>query len=56
MLLMDSISSFWYVEFLKEKTMKVISGVLESFIAEAERLTEKKLIRIRVDYKCEWDN
>jgi len=53
MLLIDGISSFWYVEFLKEKTVKVILGVLESFITEAERLTEKKLIRIRVDYKYE---
>ena len=56
MLLMDGISSFWYVEFLEEKTIKVILRVLEIFITEVERLAGKKLIRIRVNYKCEWDN
>jgi len=48
MLIMDSTLSFWYVEFLKEKNVEIALEVLKNFMTEIERLTEQKLMRVRV--------
>lgn len=50
MLIMDSTLSFWYVEFLKEKNVEIALEVLKNFMTEIERLTEQKLMRVRVYY------
>jgi len=51
MLIIDSILSFWYIEFLKEKSVEIALEVLKNFMTEIERLTEQKLMRARV-YNC----
>ena len=56
MLIMDSISSFWYIEFLKEKSIEMTLKVLKNFMTEIEKLIEQKLMRMRVNYGQEWDN
>lgn len=53
MLIMDSILSFWYVKFLKEKNVEIALEVLKNFMTEIERLTKQKLMRVRVYYKQE---
>lgn len=49
MLIMDGASAFQYIEFLREKTADATLDMLKKFLAEAERLTGKKVLRVRVD-------
>jgi len=41
---------------LKEKSVEITLRVLKNFMIEVEKLTEQKLMRVRVDYKQEWNN
>jgi len=41
---------------LKKKSAEITLRVLKNFIIEAERLTEQKLMRVRVDHRQEWNN
>jgi len=56
MLIMDGTSMFWYIKFLREKIANTTLNVLKKFLAEAERLTRKKVLWVRVDRGREWDN
>jgi len=49
MLIMDDASVFRYVEFLREKMANTTLNMLKKFLAEAERLTRKKVLWVRVD-------
>jgi len=44
MLIMDGASVFQYVEFLREKMANTTLNMLKKFLAEAERLTRKKVL------------
>jgi len=48
-LIMDGALAFWYVEFLREKTVDATLNMLKKFLAEAERLTGKKVLWVSVD-------
>ena len=52
-MLMNSISTFRYIDSLKKKMVKTILKVLKIYMAEAERLIEQRLISIQVDKDCE---
>jgi len=49
MLIIDDASVFWYVKFLREKTTDATFDMLKKFLVEAERLTGKKVLQVRVD-------
>jgi len=51
-MLMNSISTFRYIDFLKKNMAKATLKVLKKYIAEAKRLMEQRLISIQVDKDC----
>lgn len=42
-MLMDSLSTFRYISFLKKIMIKIALEVLKKYIAKAERLTEQRV-------------
>ena len=48
-ILIDGVTSFRYVEFLKEKTVEAILEVLKRYMMEVEPLTGQRLLSVRVD-------
>ena len=56
MMLMDSATSFRHVEFLKEKIVETMLKILKKYITKAKLLTEQKLLSVRVDRGCKWNN
>jgi len=51
-MLMNSISTFRYIDFLKKNMAEAILKVLKKYIAEVKRLMEQRLISIQVDKDC----
>jgi len=49
MILMDDVTLFRHVEFLKEKTVEVILEILKRYMMEVEQLTGQRLLSVRVD-------
>jgi len=48
-LIMDVALAFWYVEFLRKKIVDTTLNILKKFLAEAERLTRKKVLRVSIN-------
>jgi len=55
-MLMDGVTSFRHVEFLKEKTVEVTLEVLKRYMIEVEQLIGWRLLSMRVDKGHKWDN
>ena len=56
MILIDSATSFRHVKFLKEKVAKTMLKVFKKYITETKQLTRQRLLSVRVDRGCEWNN
>ena len=48
-ILMDGITSFRHVEFLKKKTVEATLEILKRYMMEVELLTGQRLLSVRVD-------
>ena len=56
MILINNTTSFRYVKFLKEKIAETILKILKKYITETKHFTRQRLLSVRVNRGCEWNN